>query len=225
LVDITALFPFDASLGYLGLFALSFFGSVVIFLPVPFFFLLVAMSLDPEFNPHLLALVSAAGATGGKMVVFYGSYYGRRILTDETKRRMRPLQKLVSRYGWPAAFIAAATPVPDDLVYIPLGLSKYNPMLFLTATFAGKLVLTEIIALGTQAGLSSSIQPLLENVKDVSLVYVSVAIFIAITAVIIYYTLKIDWAKSIGRWFPWTMEDNGEEGKGGKDNKPSNSAP
>jgi len=216
LVDITDLFPFDESLGYLGLFALSFFGSVVIFLPVPFFILLVTMSLDPEFDPHLLALVSAVGATAGKMVVFYGSYYGRRILTEKTKRRMKPLQRLVSRYGWPAAFIAAATPVPDDLVYIPLGLSKYNPVLFLSATFAGKIVLTEMIAQGTRAGFSSSIQPLLENVEDVSLVYISMAVFIAITAMIIYYTLKIDWAKSIGRWFPWTMEDNGKEGKEGK---------
>jgi len=216
LVDITDLFPFDESLGYLGLFALSFFGSVVIFLPVPFFILLVTMSLDPEFDPHLLALVSAVGATAGKMVVFYGSYYGRRILTEKTKRRMKPLQRLVSRYGWPAAFIAAATPVPDDLVYIPLGLSKYNPVLFLSATFAGKIVLTEMIAQGTRAGFSSSIQPLLENVEDVSLVYISMAVFIGITAMIIYYTLKIDWAKSIGRWFPWTMEDNGKEGKEGK---------
>ena len=220
MVDITDLFPFDESLGYLGLFALSFFGSVIIFLPVPFFILLATMSLDPEFDPHLLALVSAVGTTAGKMVVFYGSYYGRRILPDETKRRMRPLQKLVSRYGWPATFIAAATPIPDDLVYIPLGLSKYNPMLFLSATFAGKIVLTEIIAQGTKAGFSSSIQPLLENVKDISLVYISMAVFIAITAVIIYYTLKIDWAKSIGRWFPWTMEDNGKDGKEGS-NKPS----
>ncbi|MGH9921687.1 MAG: DedA family protein, partial [Nitrososphaerales archaeon] len=107
MVDITDLFPFDESLGYLGLLALSFFGSVIIFLPVPFIILLATMSLDPTFSPHLLALVSAVGATGGKMIVFYGSYYGRRILKDETKRRMRPLQKLVSRYGWPATFIAA----------------------------------------------------------------------------------------------------------------------
>ena len=224
MVDITDLFPFDASLGYLGLFGLSFFGSVIIFLPVPYFFLLAAMSLDPEFNPHLLALVSAAGATAGKMIVFYGSYYGRRILKDETKRRMRPLQRLVSRYGWPAAFIAAATPVPDDLVYIPLGLSKYNPLLFASATFAGKIILSEAISWGTSAGLSSSIQPLLENVKDVSVVYISVAIFIAITALIIYYTLKIDWSKSIGKWFPWTMEDNhkhDEDSKEDKNDKPN----
>lgn len=220
MVDITALFPFDQSLGYLGLFALSFFGSVIIFLPVPYFFVLAAMSLDPVFDPNLLALVSAAGAAGGKMVIFCGSYYGRRILKDETRRRMKPLEKLVSRYGWTAAFIAAATPIPDDLVYIPLGLSKYNPGLFFAATLAGKILLAEVIAWGTYAGLSSYVQPLLENVKDVNVVYISAAILIAILVVVIYYTLKIDWTKSIGRWFPWTMGNDAED-KDAEDSKDS----
>ena len=218
MVDITDLFPFDESLGYLGLFAVSFFGSMIIFLPVPFIILLATMSLDPLFSPHLLALVSAAGATGGKMVVFYGSYYGRRILKDETKRRMKPLQKLVSRYGWPATFIAAATPIPDDLVYIPLGLSKYNPLLFLSATFAGKVVLSEIVVWGTQAG-SPLVQPLLENVQDVNIVYISAIVLTVILAGIIYYTLKIDWTRSIGKWFPWTLQDDDEE----KKDKPNDS--
>jgi membrane protein DedA with SNARE-associated domain len=213
LVDITALFPFDQSLGYLGLFAFSFFGSVIIFLPVPYFFVLAAMSLDPVFDPNLLALSSATGAAAGKMVVFYGSYYGRRILKDETRRRMRPLEKLVSRYGWLAAFIAAATPIPDDLVYIPLGLSKYNPALFFGATFGGKIVLSEIVAWSTSAGLSSYIQPLLENVNDINVIYISAIIFTAILAVVIYYTLKIDWTKSIGKWFPWTMGNNHDKDK------------
>jgi len=221
LVDITDLFPFDESLGYVGLLALSFFGSVILFLPVPFIILLATMSLDPAFNSQLLVLVSAAGATGGKMIVFYGSYYGRRILKDETKRRMRPLQKLVSRYGWPATFIAASTPIPDDLVYIPLGLSKYNPLLFLSATFAGKIVLSEIVVWGASAG-SPLIQPLLENVQDVSAVYISAIVLTVALAGIIYYTLKIDWTKSIGRWFPWTMQ-NDDDDKDDRIDKPRDS--
>jgi membrane protein DedA with SNARE-associated domain len=223
LVDITDLFPFDESLGYLGLLGLSFFGSVIVFLPVPFIILLATMSLDPTFDPHLLALVSAAGATGGKMVVFYASYYGRSFLKDKAKRRMRPLQKLVSRYGWPATFIAASTPIPDDLVYIPLGLSRYNPLLFMTATFAGKIVLSEIVVWGAQAG-SPLVQPLLEN-QDATVVYISAIVLTVVLAGIIYYTLKIDWTKSIGRWFPWTMEDDNEDGKEDKNGKPNDSAP
>jgi len=209
LVDITDLFPFDESLGYLSLLIITFLGSAIIFIPAPFFVLLGAMSIDPKFDPHLLALVSTAGATGGKMIIFYGSYYGRRILSIETKRRMRPLQKLASRYGWIAAFIAAATPVPDDLVYIPLGLSKYNPMLFLAATFAGKMVLSESVVWISRVFGISYVEPFLQTVPDLTTFYIYFGIFAAVLTAIIIYTLRIDWTKSIGKWFPWTMK-NGE---------------
>ena len=49
----------------------------------------------------------------------------------KTRKRMRPFERLVKRYGAGAAFFAAATPIPDDLVYVPLGLAKYNPTSFL----------------------------------------------------------------------------------------------
>jgi membrane protein YqaA with SNARE-associated domain len=61
------------------------------------------------------------------MIIFCGSYYGRKvILSDNTKKRMLPLQRLLSRYGWLGVFIAATTPIPDDIVYIPLGLARYS---------------------------------------------------------------------------------------------------
>jgi hypothetical protein len=31
---------------------------------------------------------------------------------------------------------------------------------------------------------------------------------IAVLAAIVYFSLKIDWAKLIGRWFPWALEDD-----------------
>lgn len=215
MVDVTDIFPIGEGLGYVGLLIISFLGSVVVFLPLPYFVFLAVLSIDPLFEPNTLALVSAVGAAGGKMVIFYGSYYGRRILTDETKRRMRPLQRLVSRYGWIAAFVAAATPIPDDLVYIPLGLSKYNPMLFLAATFGGKVVLSEAIAWGSRGFGLSYVQPFLEGIPDVTTLYIYGGILAAAMVGIIYYTLKIDWSKNIGKWFPWTMKED-EESKGKK---------
>ncbi|MEM2760599.1 MAG: VTT domain-containing protein [Nitrososphaerales archaeon] len=223
MVDVSSLFPFSEEVGYLSLFIVSFVGSAVVFIPVPFFFILVTMSIDPKFNPHILALISAIGATAGKMVIFYGSYYGRRILTDKTKQRMLPLQRLVSRYGWVAAFIAAATPIPDDLVYIPLGLSKYNPMRFLVATLAGKVLLSEVIAvLANVVGLSLLL-PYLENIPDITTFYIYLGIFGAVLTLVIIYMLRIDWGKYVGKWFPWTVRDdeesNGDKGNGDDDNR------
>jgi hypothetical protein len=36
--------------------------------------------------------------------------------------------------------------------------------------------------------------------------------------VIIYFSLKIDWGKLIGRWFPWAVKDE-EETKGSPEKK------
>ena len=84
-----------------------------------------------------------------KIIIFYASYYGNNILNVRTKKRILPLQKLLTRYGWIGAFLAAITPIPDDIVYIPLGLAKYSPWKFATAVFVGKLLLNEGIVWGT----------------------------------------------------------------------------
>ena len=33
-------------------------------------------------------------------------------------------------------------------------------------------------------------------------------ITIAITVITIYYFIKTDWGKIIGKWFPWTLEED-----------------
>ena len=103
------------------------------------------MAIGDQFNIHVLAIIAAITSTLAKQIIFYASYGGRKIISDKTKKRMLPYQRLVKRYGAGAAFFAAATPIPDDLVYVPLGLAKYNPRKFFVATLTGKLVLCFVI--------------------------------------------------------------------------------
>ncbi len=208
MVTLEDLFPFDTGLGYLGILIISFLGSLIPFIPIPYFPLLITASFNSNFDPHIIAIVSAAGTVAAKTIIFFISYYGRKMLSDQTKNRMRPLQNLVGRYGWPGAFIASATPIPDDLVYVPLGLAKYNPWKFATATFAGKLVLNEAIVWGSIFLGKPFVDSMLKDTTDpVTLIIIGVA-SIAALGVVIYFSLRIDWAKIIGRWFPWTVEDN-----------------
>lgn len=98
-------------------------------------------ALNKNFDPTLIVLFSTIGAVAGKMIIFCGSYYGRKIiLSHNTKKRMLPLQKLLSRYGWIGVFTAAATPIPDDIVYIPLGLAKYSPLKFASGLYLPRAV-------------------------------------------------------------------------------------
>ena len=206
------LFTLFESFGYLGVFTASFIGSIIVFVPVPYFPILVAAALNKQLDPTLISLSSALGVLLAKMIIFYASYYGRRVLSDKTKRRMFPLQRVLRRYGGLGAFIAALTPIPDDLVYIPLGLARYSPWKFAVATFSGKFILNEIIVWSSvflgrpffDTFISADIDPL----------YVVLgAIFsVAILGIAVYLSIKIDWESVIGKWFPWAIdESNGNE--------------
>jgi membrane protein DedA with SNARE-associated domain len=208
LVTLEDLFPFDPELGYLGILIISFVASLVPFIPIPYFPLLITASFNSNFNPHLIALASASGTVAAKTIIFFASYYGRKILSDNTKQRMRPLQKLVSRYGWTGAFIAALTPIPDDLVYIPLGLAKYSPWKFATATFAGKVLMNEAIVWSSIFLGRPFVESIIGDTTDPTWLIVGAIASIALLGVTIYYSLRIDWAKLIGRWFPWALEDD-----------------
>lgn len=210
MADIGDLFPFDPELGYLGILIISFIGSIIVFVPIPYFPILVTASFNPKFDPHMIALVSAVGTVAAKTIIFLVSYYGRKVLSDKTKKRMLPLQRLVSRYGWPGAFAAALTPIPDDLVYIPLGLAKYSPWKFAAATFAGKLLMNEAIVWGSVYLGRPFVERIMgESASNTTLIIAGVA-SIAVMVVLVYLSLKIDWGKVIGRWFPWTLK-NGED--------------
>jgi uncharacterized oligopeptide transporter (OPT) family protein len=44
-----------------------------------------------------------------------------------------------------------------------------------------------------------------------------------VLAVVVYFSLRIDWARVIGRWFPWALKNNNEEGEEDpKDNNEGN---
>ncbi|MGB8778086.1 MAG: VTT domain-containing protein [Nitrososphaeraceae archaeon] len=195
-------------LGYLGVLVISFIGSIIVFIPVPYFPVLVTATLNRNLDPHVIALSSAVGAVAAKMIIFYSSYYGRNILSSKTKKRILPLQRFFGRYGWVGAFTASVTPIPDDLVYIPLGLAKYNPWKFATAVFAGKLILNEMIVAGTIFVGRPFVDML--STEEITPVYLVTAAIVtaAVMGLIIYFSLRIDWAKIIGRWFPWTISES-----------------
>ncbi|HJS68129.1 MAG TPA: VTT domain-containing protein [Nitrososphaera sp.] len=213
MVTLEDLFPFDLELGYLGILIVSFIGSLIPFVPVPYFPLLITASFNSNFNPHLIAVVSAAGVVAAKTIIFFASYYGRKVLSDNTKKRMLPLQRLVSRYGWFGAFVAALTPIPDDLVYIPLGLAKYNPWKFATATFAGKVLMNEAIVWSSIFLGRPFVERILGETTDPTVLIIAAIVSITVLGVTVYFSLKIDWAKVIGRWFPWALK-NGDENNG-----------
>lgn len=207
-VDLWELFPFTPEVGYLGLTIVSFFGSLIPFVPIPSFILVATMAAGEQFDIHVLVLIAAITSTAAKQIIFYASYGGRKIISEKTKKRMMPFQKLVKRYGASAAFVAAATPIPDDLVYIPLGLAKYNPKRFFVATLSGKFVLYYVIALISHYMGLSLLEPVLQGIDDPLPVYIGIIALGAAMTIVVILLLRLNWERILGRIAPWTLEDD-----------------
>ncbi len=210
-MNFSDLFPFAAGDGYLILALVNFFGSLIPFVPLPGFLLLATMSVGNEYDLHILALVSAITATAAKQMIFFVSFSGRKIMNEKTRKRMRPFERLVKKYGAAAAFVAAATPMPDDIIFIPLGLAKYNPKRFFVATLTGKIVLSYIIVLISHYIGLSFIEPFLADLDDATPVYIGIIVFGAIMTAIIVLLLKLDWQRIMGKFAPWTLDENNPE--------------
>lgn len=210
-VDLSDILPIDPEVGYLGLLLVSFFGSLIPFVPFPAFILLATMSAGDQFDLHALALISAVVSTVAKQIIFYLSYGGRRMITEKTRKRIKPFERLVKRYGAAAAFVAAATPIPDDLIYVPLGLAKYNPLRFFISTLAGKIILSYAIVFIAHGFGTSYIDPLLEQVHDVNTIYIGTAIFVAMMTCVVILMLRLNWEKVLGKVAPWTLNSEKDE--------------
>jgi len=207
-VDLWELFPFTPEVGYLGLAIVSFFGSLIPFVPIPSFVLVATMAVGEQFDIHILVLIAALTSTAAKQIIFYISYGGRKIISEKTKKRMKPFQKLVKRYGGSAAFVAAATPIPDDLVYIPLGLAKYNPKRFFVATLLGKIVLYYVIVLISHYMGLSLLEPILQDIEDPLPVYIGIIILGLAMTITVILLLRLNWERILSRVAPWTLEDD-----------------
>ena len=221
-MDLWDFIPFFSSeVGYLGLALVSFFGSLIPFVPIPSFILLVTMSVGNQFDLHILAIIAAVTATVAKQIIFGISYGGRKIMSEKTKQRMLPFQRLVKKYGAAAAFVAAATPIPDDIIYVPLGLAKYNPLRFFIATLTGKLVLCYAIVILAHYLSGPVVDPIFEmfgitepeDLDDPTPIIIGIVVFGAAMTAVVVLMLRMDWSRILGRFLPWTLEDDDQDQK------------
>lgn len=197
------------NLGYLEIMLISFISSIIIFVPIPYVPVLIAGAFNTQLDPHIISILTTISVTTGRTIIFMISYYGYKILKEKTKKRLLPLQRLLSRYGWLGAFIAALTPFPpDDIIIILLGISKYNPFKFILASFAGKLIANEIIVWSTIILGKPFVERFIIGSSDpFYILIISIAVII-ITILLIYLLLKINWSTIIGKWFPWTKNND-----------------
>ena len=132
---------------------------------------------------------------------------------------MLPFQRLIKKYGAAAAFVAAATPIPDDLVYVPLGLAKYNPRRFFISTLLGKLLLCYILVLSSHYLSDSIVDPIFasfgitsaDDLENPWPILIGIIIFGVSMTLVVILLLRLDWSKILGRFMPWTLDDDNQK--------------
>ena len=200
--------------GYLGILFVSFIISILFFLPIPYFPLPLIEALNKNLDPHIISLSGTVGYVAAKMIIFYLAYSGRNIIAKKSKGRTMSLQKLLGRYGWIGALVAPIIPFSENLIYITLGLTKYNPWKFAVSVFAGVLLYNEFIVwIGVLLGrpFVQSIISEFTNTDNPTNIIIAIIVSSAGILITLYLLVKINWNKVIGNRFPWTRTDNTNE--------------
>ncbi len=158
-----ALLTFGPTGIYIGVFLISIFGNFTVIFPVPYLFILLLIALVPGFtllDGLLLGLVAGAGAAIGEIVAwFLGRTQSESLEGSTTGQRILNIRGQIEKgYGGVLIFIYAATPLPDDILLIALGATKYPLWKALIFCFFGKVALALLITIGAQLPF---IQPLL----------------------------------------------------------------
>ncbi|MHA2407625.1 MAG: YqaA family protein [Candidatus Ranarchaeia archaeon] len=132
--------------GYFGAFLISLVGNLTVILPIPYIIALFTLG-SIGLNPIFLGIVGGIGATIGE---FSAYAIGRGLsMTDLVERygeRMLRVNELIENKGFLAVFFFAVTPLPDDMILIPLGIINYPYRKTLVAMFTGKTILISLTA-------------------------------------------------------------------------------
>ncbi|MDA4128386.1 MAG: VTT domain-containing protein [Thaumarchaeota archaeon] len=179
------LLDFVTKYGYAGIFGVSLVGSVVPFVPIPY--LLLVVLLSSTLNPLLLGLAAGFGGALGKVTSYALGWSGYRLSRGKTKRNLDVFRGFVGRYGDLWIFIFAVTPLPDDILFVPMGAVRFPFWRFIVADTAGKIVLSVAVAYAGSAYFGVA-----ESFLHEGTALASVIIFI-LTLLLTYILAHIDW--------------------------------
>jgi membrane protein YqaA with SNARE-associated domain len=152
-------------------------------------FIASSAALMVNSDPFTLGFLVALGSALAKGTHYVVTFFVSKHLGEKRRQRLDAEALKVKRWAFLLLFAAAATPIPDEPIVIPLGLLRYNPAKFFTAFFFGKLSITII---GAYLGnLSESF--LSSVISQQVLAVISIILTVVITVIL----LKVDLGKIV----------------------------
>lgn len=129
--------------GYFGIFLINALGSATIILPAPA--LVTAFFGGGIFNPAIVGVVAAMGATLGELTGYIAGLGGQLVVEDH--KMYKRVAGWIQKHGFLTIFLLAFIPNPFfDIAGITSGVTRFPLTRFLLATWAGKTIRFLIIA-------------------------------------------------------------------------------
>lgn len=130
--------------GYFGIFLISLLGASSIIFPIPY--TVIIFALGNTFEPLWIAVAAGLGAAIGEILGYLIGVGGGKFISEKYQGKMESVTKVIERYGWIYIFVFALTPLPDDLLFIPLGVMRYGLLRAFVPALIGKFLMSVIVA-------------------------------------------------------------------------------
>jgi len=190
--------------GYFGIFLISLVGALSIFFPIPYtvvIFTLGGLKVGEAwvFEPVWIAVAAGIGSAVGEFSGYLLGFGGRRVIGEKYKRKMEFLMKLFDRFGPIVIFVFALTPLPDDLLFIPLGVIRYSLVRALIPALVGKICMNFIVAYSGRFSVQ-----IIRDIFGVESDWISglIGMVLALVLLIIVFVVmfKVDWEKRFEKY-------------------------
>jgi membrane protein YqaA with SNARE-associated domain len=192
--------------GYFGIFLISLIGSMSIIFPIPY--TVIIFTLGERFEPIWIAVAAGIGSAIGEFSGYLLGVGGRKAISERYKKKMNFLVKVFNHYGSITIFVFALTPLPDDLLFIPLGVMRYSLLRAFVPALIGKFLMCLIVAYSGRFSIQ-----IIRDFFGVESGWISalIAMVLAVVLLIIIFVImfKVDWEKYFQKYV--AKERSGEQ--------------
>jgi membrane protein YqaA with SNARE-associated domain len=179
--------------GYFGIFLLSLIGALSIFFPIPYTVIIFTLG-GQGFDPILIAVAAGFGSAIGEFSGYLLGFGGRKAISERYKKKIDFLVRLFNRFGPIVIFIFALTPLPDDLLFIPLGVMRYSVIRAFIPALIGKFFMNLIVAYSGQISLQI-IKDIFGVESDWMTAAIGMTLAIVLLIIVFIIMFKVNWEK------------------------------
>jgi membrane protein YqaA with SNARE-associated domain len=188
-------------------------GAMSIFVPIPYTVVIFTLGGLRIFDPLWIAVAAGLGAAIGEFSGYLIGFGGRRIISEKQKTKMDFLTKLFKKFGPIVIFVFALTPLPDDLLFIPLGVMRYSVLRAFIPALLGKFVSNLIIAYSGYFSLE-----IIKNIFGVegegTSALIGMVLALVLMVIVFIIMFKVDWEKRFEKYVNAPEEDSGKASEG-----------